>query len=64
LRSGTRSATVRAFASALADQDLPDDRRRYGIGLALAGRSLRVTAGTVAAAVSPRPGTSIRLTFR
>lgn len=33
------------FASSLADQGLPDDRRRYGLGLALVARLLRVTAG-------------------
>ena len=51
------------FTSGLSDQGLPDDRRRYGIGLALVGEVAGRHGGTVAAAASPGPGASIRLTL-
>jgi signal transduction histidine kinase len=51
------------FASSLADQGLPGDRRRYGIGLALVSEVAARHGGTVAAAASTGPGASIRLTL-
>ncbi|HEX8760821.1 MAG TPA: HAMP domain-containing sensor histidine kinase [Pseudonocardiaceae bacterium] len=51
------------FASSLADEGLPDNRRRYGIGLALVSEVAARHGGTVTAAASPGPGASIRLTL-
>jgi hypothetical protein len=63
-RPGDLPRLFERFPSGLADQGLPDHRRRYGIGLALVGEVAARHGGTVAAAASPGPGAGIRLTFR
>jgi hypothetical protein len=56
----SQSCRLRSSASVTV-AGLPDDRRRYGIGLALVGEVAARHGATVAAAASQGPGASIRL---